>query len=1094
MKLLKIGCILRLFLLLTALAPVALSQGTGASLNGTVKDSTGAAVPNAKVTIQNVDTNLLQTTQSDAEGVYNQHSLPPGNYKIMVESQSFQTYLQQGIILTVNQAATVNIILQTGAITQTVTVNADAALINTTTAELSTIVTEHAITQLPLNGRDPSSLVFLAPGETNVLNTGGGQIQGGFSFPTETGGAANGGRQGSTYYLLDGISNMDTFQMLAAPFPNADATQEFRVITNNFDAHYGFAPGAVVSIETKSGTNSFHGGIFEFIRNNDLNAGNYFTHAVDPLKRNQFGGSIGGPALKNRIFFFANYQGTRDTQQGATNTTYTPTAAMLQGDFSAVPITLKGPFATVNGKPNQVNPSLLSPAAVAIAETALPPGQIASSGQTNYSTGAVRTSLNEGTGRIDFDISGKQRLTVRTFIDNLTQPSGAVNGNILSALQLNPYTLLNGENMEYYNNVLTHMWTISPSLVNNFSVFWTQMSSDNSAVVKDDTGAAVCLSRYIKVNELPGQCYLEGLNVSNGFSTGYYEPSQEIRTSYGVSDTVTKTIGLHTLSFGGDYWHQYAQQTTQFPTQPIVSFNGSYTGFGLADYLLGDVSSFEQGAGQIAGQSGIVPGVFAQDQYRMRPNITITAGLRWDPNLPPTATGGRGAAFIPGEQSTQYPNAPTGLVFPGDPHVDSSLMPTSYGYFEPRVGIAWQPKSLPNTSVHGGFGMFSSPLPYSYYVPTVLVSPFSPTFTLNSTSTSAISFQDPWAGFSGTDGVSPFPPFASTSVKPPSNASFQTPISVPAVFSNNFRLGMTQSWNLSVEQAFPGDLVLRLAYVGSESYHQVVELDQNPGIYASGGNRTTYPNFSNIYTYESIGTSPYNSLQVGIEKRLSHNLQFQSNFTWSKVIDLAAEAVYQTAGLPNPFNIRFNRGISSLNVPFISISNLVYTTPDLMNHNGFVHNLLGAWEVSAIVTAQSGAPFSIVGGNGNNNSEAQQYGDRADIVPGQIPYARRGGRQQWLAKYVNTAAFTTNSPGTFGNSGKNIFTAPPVNNIDMGIDKNWRLAKRYQLQFRWEMFNAFNHPSFGAPVNDPTASNFGQITSIGYIPPRVMQGALKLNF
>lgn len=335
---LKTGlAVLALALGLSAAATVALAQNTAAVITGSVVDSTGAAIPQAHVTLLDNDTAIARTSDTNSTGNYEVGQLQPGHYTLTVTRDGFSKFVQSGIVLSVNQSATLNVTLKTGDVQQTVSVTANQQLINATSAELSTVVDEHAISQLPLNGRDPSSLVFLAPGVTNVLNTGGGALQTGFSFPTETGGSANGGRQGSTYYLLDGIPNMDTYLLLAAPFPNADAVQEFRVISNNFDAHYGFSPGAVVSIETKAGTNQLHGGVFEFLRNNDLNAGNYFTHVVDTLKRNQFGAFLGGPIMKNKIFLFGNYQGTRSTSQGGTNVTYTPTAAMLKGDFTAVP-------------------------------------------------------------------------------------------------------------------------------------------------------------------------------------------------------------------------------------------------------------------------------------------------------------------------------------------------------------------------------------------------------------------------------------------------------------------------------------------------------------------------------------------------------------------------------------------------------------------------------------------------------------------------------------------------------------------------------------------------------------------------------------
>ena len=1082
---------------LTLLTPMAHAQTTSATLTGTITDPTGAAIPGAHLVLHNEGTGADRQIDSNGSGEYTLSALPPGAYTLNVTGQGFSNYQQKGIVLTVSEQATANVVLAVGAADNTVTVTANASVINTTTAEISNIVDEKAISQLPLNGRDPSSLVLLSPGTTNVLNTGGGYLQSGFSFPTETGASADGGRQGSTYYLLDGVPNVDAYLGLAAPFPNADATSQFRVISNNFDARYGFSPGAVVSIESKSGSNSFHGGVFEFLRNNDLNAKNWFTGQLDTLKRNQFGGYVGGPILKDKLFFFANYQGTRSVANGASNSTYTPTAAMLNGDFSAVPFKLGGPFATVNGKPNQVNPALLNPAAVTLTKTGLPHGQVAATGQVNYTTGKIVNNFDEFTGRLDYDLNQNQRLSIRSFTDYFQQPSGDINGNILSVLQLNPYADIFNSPMEYYNNILQHTWTLSPTLLNSATIFWTQMSSHSSAQTNDSNGQPLCLSKLINVSE-PG-CYIEGLSVTNGFSTGYTEPSSELRTSYGIVDNVTKTFGSHTVSVGVNAFHQFSEQVTQYPAQPIISFYGNFTGFGLADFLLGDAGGFTQGAGLVQGVHGWQLGLYAQDQYKVRPNVTVTAGLRWDPNLAPAVVGGLGSAFIPGQQSTVFPNAPVGVNFPGDHGVTNSLMPRTYGYYEPRIGVAWQPTNLPRTAFRAGFGLFDAPLPYSAYGHVSEVEPFSPTYTFYA-GTTPIPFSDPWSAFSGTGGKSPFPPFFSVNSKPAKDSTFTTPLTIPTVFSNDYKLGVTESWNMSVEQQFFTNFALHLAYVGSEAYHQTEAIDQNPGYYNANpdlsGQRLRYPNFGQILTDYSNGTATYHALQVGFEKRISHNLQFQSNFTWSKTIDLAASGniAFGSPELPNPFSLSFNRGISYLNVPLISITNFVYTTPALGSHNLLVREVLGGWQATGIVTAQSGSPFTIVSGD-NNNSASLQYGDRADVVPGQSVAEHTGSRAHWLQSYFNTAAFTNNAPGTFGNVGKNTLVGPAVVTADLGADKNWAIREGWNLQFRWEAFNALNHPSFGLPNNNAgSGASFGQITSIGAVQPRVMQGALKLTF
>ena len=1092
-------------------APLASGQAIGASLNGLVTDPAGATIPGATVTVKNVDTGLAQTATSSDLGAYRIAPLPPGRYSLTVQMQGFQSYLQQGIIISVDTASTQNVALKAGNVQQTVTVTANAELLNTTNGSLGQTISETEVTQLPLNGRQPSTLVYLAPGMTSGGNN---YNQTGFSFPDATTVSANGGTQGSTYFLLDGVPNMDTYIGLPAPFPNADATREFRVISNNFNAAYGFAPGAVVSIETKSGTNALHGGAFDFYRDQIFNAKDYFSDHVNPLHQNQFGAYAGGPIFKNKLFIFGNYQGTRNATSSTELNSYVPTPAMLAGDFSALStngqqtMCTSGassvcPFGVVNGKPNQLLPGYnYNGTAVTIATTALPTGQ-QPDGLTYYTSAPYIAQYDEGLGRLDYDISERQRVFLRSFVRSFIQPSGDVPGNLLA--MNNNYNYDFSINEQYYNETLGHTWTISPTMVNVASIFWAQLAAHNGAQATTSNNQPFCWSKYINITELPGSCYVEGFSVGgNGFNVGYYEPSQEERTTYGLYDDLTKTWGNHTVSVGVNIQHQFAEEFTQYPTQPILNFNGQYTGVGLADFLVGDLSSMFQGAGEVADVSGWQPGFYGQDQFRVRPNLTVTAGLRWDPNIPPKIASGRAATFVPGQQSSVYPNAPTGLVFPGDKGVGGGLMRTTYGYWEPRMGVAWQPHGFPHTSVHAGFGLFTFPMIYSYYNHTADNAPFAPTFNLQGTSTTPLNFNNPWSGFAGTNGASPFPPFASSTFVPPATATFTPGLSIPATIDPSFKLQITQSWNVTAEQQIGRNMVFRLAYVGSEAYHAPIILDRNPGIYATGGSRSSYTAFGEILDMFSLGTSNYNAMQVSLEQRLQHNLQFQTNFTWSRTIDTASSAniSFGTNQLGDPFSLAWSRGVSSENVPLRWVSNIIYTTPDLRGHNALVREALGGWEVSAIITAQSGFPFGVGAGFGNNQSGAQQYEDRADVVPGAARNVRTGGKQNWIKNYFNINAFVENAPGTYGNSGKNIMQAPPLDYTDAGIFKNWTFRDRYGLQFRWEMFNALNQPSFSAPNAGNQISNTGinvggsegQITSTGSEPARIGQMALKLTF
>jgi hypothetical protein len=768
----------------------------------------------------------------------------------------------------------------------------------------------------------------------------------------------------------------------------------------------------------------------------------------------------------------------------------------------------------------------LDAAAVAITNDGLPGHSSsvtqAANGQLYYEAAALKNNYDEGTGKIDFDISKSQRLSLRTFTNNFTEPSGDTPGNILSVLNLSNWNYGFGERMEYYNDVLEHTWTISPTAVNTVAVFWSENSAHNSAAVTDSNGKDMCFSRYINVTELAGQCYMEGFEADkDGFNGGWTEPSQEVRNTYGFTDTFIKTLSRHTLSAGANLMHQFAEEYTQYPTQPIVKFNGNYTNSGLADFLLGYMSSYEQGAGEIADVAGWQFAPYIQDEYRMRPNLTLNVGLRWDPNYAPTSAGGRGAAFVAGQQSSVFPNAPLGLIFPGDRGMTSTLMNDSTGYWEPRLGVAWQPKGLPHTVVHAGFGLFTGPLEYSSYNHAADIAPFSPLFTINGGNTTCaggpcvpntnqtftvnqsngpMNFDNPWAspaaaGVAGPGGTSPFPPFTSVSYKPATNSPIATPVTVDQSFARSFKLGITQSWNVSVEQQIGANMVARLAYVASESYHQTDAIDENAGIYANGGARP-FGNFSQILTNFSAATASYNSLQASFERHLANGLQLQSNFTWSKTIDVASSGnvSFGTPYLGDPFSLAWNRGVSSLSVPWNSVTNFIYQTPSLKGKNRLVQEALGRWEVSSIITVQTGNPFSIGAAN-NNGSESLQYQDRADLVPGQSLNVRQGSKSSWIKSYFNTNAFAkVNAAGTFGDSGKNIMFSPPVFNADAAVMKSWSLMERMKLQFRWEAFNALNHPSFGTPDSGRGDGSFGMITGIGNIPPRVMQGALKLTF
>ena len=1071
-----------------------------ASITGSVTDSSGASVVGASVTVTNTATGVATSTKTNESGSYTLLYLQVGTYSVDVKKDGFQGAVATGLLFTADRQASMNFTLKAGTVSEKVTVNAAAQLIETETAALGQTIDEHTITELPLNGRNPASLVLLSPGMADVLSTGGGVRQTFLSFPTEEGASANGGRQGSTFYLLDGAYNMDNYHLLAGPFPNPDATQEFKVIGNNFDARYGFAPGAVVSIVTKSGTNDWHGDVFEFMRNKAVNAADYFSQKVDGLRRNQYGGSLGGPIVKNKLFVFGNYQGTRASTESLSGQAYVPNAAMLRGDFSFlcpegfVGGICRGPNPTeqlyqdsahtIPYQNNQVDPSTYSPGARAIASQ-LPLssdrlGKIFIQGQTH------RDDFDEFTIRADYNVNDRHRIMLRSYDNIFRQPR-------ISA------TLLDSDRswlVTWANQAANYTWTISPSVVNNVVVSFTRLNDNSSPGIRGANGKPICYSQFIKVAD--SSCEIQSLGIAGAFGVGQNYNHMERRT-WGVSESINITKGRHLMVAGVDVMQQYWNLGTDWLASPAIWFGGDFTNYGIADFLLGHVQFYLQDSGeyQQLRQTQFAP--YFADQIKVTPHLTVSAGLRWEPWYAPMPSSGRMEAFHPGQQSTRYPNAPLGLVYPGDAGVPSAGVPNSLNHLDPRLGFAWTPRALPKTSIRGAIGSFSVPVDYSSWNHTADTAPFSPAYNLNryDPTVGQISFDNPWASYAPTGGKSPFPPFAGPSSVPRSNVAFVAPVYVQTVFSPKYKTAQNTSWNMSVDHQFGSNWLAQAAYVGGEEYHMQIPVDHNPGIYSTNpalNGARAYSNFSQILQYDSVGTSSYQSGQFSLQRRFANGLQFQASYTRSRTLDtFSLDTLAFTNSVPNPFNLkRDDYGVSDLDVPNIFVFNFVYRTPALSGKNLLVRSVLGGWEASGIWSARSGRPFSVYAGD--DNSALHIGGDRADMVPGQSPWSHRGSRSQWLKEYYNTAAFKANAPGTIGNSARDLFYGPGFNTWDMSFDKNWNFGERYRLQFRWEMFNAFNHPSFGNPCDYVSCgATQGLITGLK-VPPRVMQAAAKIYF
>jgi Carboxypeptidase regulatory-like domain len=1107
--------------------------GGSATITGAVTDQSGAVVPDTAVTVTNTQNGLVTKATTASNGTYVVPQLAVGNYTVTFAKQGFKSLTRSGIVLTTAEVATVNGTLTVGNVVQTVEVSANAEMVKTGTAALGSLISEKAVEELPLNGRNPATLVLLSPGVINTLATGAGVNQGQVSDPNDTGASASGGRQGTTYYMLDGANSMDAENLLAAPFPNPDATQEFRVMTNNFEAQYGFAPGAVVSVVTKQGTNQWHGDAFEFMRNYALDAANWFTHTKPLLKQNQFGGSLGGPIIHNKLFIFGDYQGTRQNTTNVGTVDYVPNDKQLNGDWSDLytgkivnacgaggPANLNfdsgqmfqpnaaAPFGSPVTCPagsamagqtvlvktpyvgNQVNPATYSTVAMNMEKSM--PKTMAADGSVTLPGIPLIQNTKEYTIRGDYDATQKQRIFGRVFQQNFDRPSVT---NFLGGYA--------SWNVKYMNVTGGYSYTISPTLLDTARVSFNRVLSASYPGIRQADGSPVNLAILgSQVVYPPNPPYPPGLDgvQTNGWGIGQNTNAPMLRHNLEFADDLTWTKGKHLFVFGVDVLRMDYQDSTDWQSSPRMSWDGEVTGdrpigvnaerLDQADFLLGYASFFEQGGGEFTQNYITNYAGFAQDSIRLKPNLTANIGVRWEPYIPATARLGRIAAWRPGQQSTLYPNSPLGLVFPGDKGINGwGGFPATWTNIDPRVGIAWQPHALSNTSVRAAFGVFAEPISNMSYHHIADVAPFAVVLDQFYTTNGLIPTDAPWSNFAGSSFVSPFPspqPFATLASRPPSSTPFILPTTVSDVFASNFTNPKAFSWNTSIQHQFKSNMMLSVAYVGSETEHLFNPVEMNYEVNYVRLN----PNFGSVLSNQSFTTASYNSLQASFNRRFSHGFQFTSNYTWSKCLDngTLGDTAF-TGALGNPYNLLgFNRGLCDTNFPQVFINDWVWQEPALHSLGKVGSAALGNWEVSGIWTFQSGRPFSI-GGCGVSGSATPE---RANVT-GQPFNVHQGSEAQWLQHYMNPAAFTCNAPLTFGTSARNLLQRPGTNIADVGVYKNFPFKERYRLQFRWEMFNAFNRPNFGGPNTSVTSTNFGKITGLAS-DMRVMQGALKLYF
>jgi hypothetical protein len=1059
----------RLFVLLCALwltAPIFPADPTG-TIAGTVLDPSGAAVVGANVTATALATALTRKTVSAADGGYVFPLLPVGLYALTIEAPGFRRFEQRGIQVEADKSSTVPVSLQIGAATETVSVEANAELVETRAGALSKVISQQNIIELPLNGRNAASLVLLAPGtmDLNAGNSRGkGDTQQTATYPGAQSISSNGTRADDINYNLDGGSNQDHYTNVNNPFPNPDAVEEFSVQTNSYSAEYGRGAGAIVNVVTKSGTNQLHGSAFEFLRNGDLNARNFFAPTHDFLKRNQFGGSAGGPIKKDRLFFFGTYQGTILRNVSLGNTATVLTDAQRQGNFSSLSRQLIDP-ATGQPIPGNVIPaSRIDPVAAKTLQyvpTSLRPDAFIS-----YNL-PIDDTEKQVMGRVDYNLTN-QRFYGRYLRSAYTRDAVSGATSLIAARG-------GFEDLDQSAS-FSHTYNFRPTLLNSFIFSYNRI---NGTIVSGapfsfaDIGIPIAHSTPPEIQ----------LAVTGYYSFGTGHPGHFNRQNFHFSDSIHWIVGGHEIAIGGDFMKMQVDLINTYRQNGNFRFRGnSYSGDPRSDLLLGAVDRFIQGGGEYAQRRGTLGSLFIQDNYRVSPKLVLNLGLRWDPFHPYSDVLGRTECYRPGLTSKRFTNAPAGYLFEGDPGCPSGGSASAYWLFGPRVGFAYNVDGRGKTVIRGGSGFFFQPPFVEAYNNMVDSAPWSPQVQIFN-----VPFANPYKAY-----PNPFPAQYAPSV-PQSSVAFINPPGLAVSYSPDWRPGRTLSWNLTIEHQLRNDLLVRAGYVGSKGTHLGYNADVNaplPGPGATAANeaqRRPDQNFLELVQDVSGANSIYNSLQVSVEKRFSHGFTVSANYTYAKTID---EVSYLTdlcgVNAVNPYNVRAYRGVSDFNVPQRFVLNYLWRLPS--PGQGVMKALFGGWETSAIWNWQKGFPLNII--SNDDRSLTAEGNDLADVV--KTPSYTSGNRGARIAQWFDTTAFTSARLGTFGNAGRNILIGPGTFNIDFSAHKVFTLRERLRLQYRAEFFNVLNHTQLNNPDASVNDSTYGRIT--GARDPRILQMALKLIF
>jgi len=1085
--------------------------GSTAQITGTVRDSSGAVLPGVDVTAVQTDTGFRRAAVTEASGLFVLSNLPVGPYRLDAMLSGFRSFQQTGIVLTVNANPEINITLSLGQVTETVSVQGATPLVETRSPGIGSVIENERIEALPLNGRNPVDLITLAGAAVPqpALDATSRSMQGGKAI------AVAGGQGFGVAYMLDGATHNNPYDNLNLPLPFPDALQEFRLETSSTTANNGVHSSASVNAVTKSGTNTFHGDLFEFARNHKFNATNRFNavnattgkRADDGLSRHQYGGTFGGPLKTDRLFFFGGFQGTRLRETPADLFAFVPTAAMLAGDFTqyaspactgtAAGATLRGPFVG-----NRIDPARFSPAALQIASHL--PTTTDPCGRFNYSRSRPQDE-QQYIGKVDMQLT----------------PNHSVFGRVIETrvkwtppLQLQPENVLvsalGGRDNKAHALTLGDTMVLTNNTVNAIRVAYnkTDIHRIHEPIGFSATDVGVKMYSYI-------QDYLLVSVTGGGFQLGGGTESEArfVTPTYQVSDDLTLVRGAHQFGLGGNvsWWKSLSQANVRSPGQ--FTFNGTITGLPLADFLTGSLAQLIQATPNSLDMKQLYLGLYAQDTWKLSSKATVNYGVRWEPGLAQQIRNGAiynfsVDRFLAGTRTTQYTNAPPGFLYPGDPGFtnDKAGMENHWNQWSPRIGFAWDPKGDGRMSIRTGYSLSYDFVNAQFHLNTSVAPPFNAEAR---TDNPVGGFDNPWLG----TGNETFFPFTTGPNSPfPLTGPY---ISIPS----DINVPRQQSWNVSVQRQIGNDLAVSATYLGSYSDRLWNVRSLNPGVYIAGsctlqtpsGPQTFNPcstnatlNFRRALTMQNwdtgkylgvvdehtaLGYQKYSGLLLNVQRRSSNGLTVGANYTLSKCMGLPTQGGTTPnvgTGYVDPTNPDYDYGPCDTDRRHLFNLTFLARTPDF--RNSVIHAIASDWSLSAIGRFMSGRPLNVT-----LTSDPARTGI-ANQRPNQIlddPYGDKS-----YTKYLNRDAFAEPALGTLGTLQRNSILGPGYKGVDLSLVRLFRFGT-HAVEARVEAFNAFNWFNPGplgntAPVTNLNSVQFGQITSAD--DPRIMQFALKYSF